>query len=52
MSMRDRTSTPCVGSSMITTDGSVQSTRLIATFCWLPPDREVTACSRLPTRMP
>ena len=33
------TSTPCVGSSRISTAGSVASQRASATFCWLPPDR-------------
>ena len=33
MSIRERTSTPCVGSSMNRTDGSVANTLLMAAFC-------------------
>ena len=33
------TSTPCVGSSRISTAGDAASQRASATFCWLPPER-------------
>ena len=33
------TSTPCVGSSRISTVGLAASQRARATFCWLPPER-------------
>ena len=39
------TSTPCVGSSRISTAGSVASQRASATFCWLPPERLPTGSS-------
>ena len=52
MSIRERTSTPWVGSSASSTRGSPASTRPSATFCWLPPESEVGGASAEPMRMP
>ena len=38
-------STPCVGSSRISTRGFVASQRASATFCWLPPESVPTGAS-------
>ena len=37
------TSTPCVGSSRMSTFGEIASHRASATFCWLPPDSDSTS---------
>ena len=42
-SPRAAASMPRVGSSRISTLGSVASERAITTFCWLPPDSEPSA---------
>src|SRR5919108_572105 len=45
MSKRERTSTPCVGSSARMTWTSRRNGRVSETFCWLPPERKRTGCS-------
>ena len=52
MSALAPTSTPCVGSSRISTRGLVSSQRASATFCWLPPDSDETLASIDGGRMP
>ena len=42
MSAFDPTSTPCVGSSSTSTDGSTRSQRAMTTFCWFPPESSST----------
>ena len=45
------TSIPRVGSSRIRIRGRVASHFAITTFCWLPPDKSFTTCSRVAMRM-
>ncbi len=45
------TSMPRVGSSSTRMRGLVASHFARTTFCWFPPERSLTACSRLATLM-
>jgi hypothetical protein len=46
------TSMPRVGSSRISSFGSVASQRASSTFCWLPPDSSPIGCSASRALMP
>ncbi len=46
ISRLEPTSTPTVGSSRSSTDGSTERFLATTTFCWLPPERPLTSWSR------